>query len=919
MTKPANTFDLSSSSYLALYLVLFFGFIVSGYILSFVTFQSQVMPIWLPAGIALSGCFILGPRFYPAVLLGSFIFNCSVTPGFQLAAVFSAVGLQNLIIASGATLQAILGAILLSHWIGNPLHVNGKQVFKFVLVVGVFINLLSANIGVWSLSEFNPGYNPDDYWLNVIYWWLGDSLGVLMATPLILALMEIKSVKQQVRQARFVVISAVVCLFVSVVSISWFFIEKEKKTTSNWLEKEAQQIENQVYRELTKTIVQLGEIATLMQQKPELNNAEFAQKAKQLTSNSEVLNSVSWNPIIAAEDGAEHNASLQQIYQNQIEISGSPLHPSDPIVYVKFIYPEEANRSVIGFNVFSNPVRKNTLSTILENFQPRATPIVHLVQDELPIPAFLLFFPVINSQSAQLSQGNIQGMVTGVFYTKALMKQALDATDKEAFFVETFEADNDVPFFKSFEGNDKTSGHNYFKTIDVNLIGQSWKIKLSLNQGYISTRQNNAFGPLFFLQVFTVAAIILIVLMMNAQQQFLDSMVEAKTASLKEATLKANQASLAKSRFLANMSHEIRTPMNSVIGFAQLANTSDKIDEIKFYLNKISTSSKLLLNIINDILDISKIESNKFELSVETFSASESINSVSDMFSALAEDKNLYWRFKSAIPEDLYVKGDKTRFEQVLMNLCSNALKFTSSGGITLVCWLTNSSDGFASFKIDVIDTGIGISEDKRKELFKPFVQADSSTSRHFGGTGLGLAISKELSHLMQGDIAISANQPRGSIFSFTSRFVISAEKPKEVVSTVNIDVSTLNLLVAEDNEINQQVIAAMLDQLQVKHRIVANGQLAIDALEVYEFDAILMDCQMPVLDGYEATKKLRADKHYKDLPIIALTADADSESREYALSVGFSAHVTKPVTIDALRACLSEVVVAQKLNDTGS
>lgn len=919
MTKPDYTITASRFGYSSLYLALFIGFIATGYILSFVTFQSQVMPTWLPAGIALSGCFILGPRFYPAVLLGSFIFNCSVTPGFQLTAVFTSVGLQNLIIACGATLQAIAGALLLRYWTGNPLHVDSARVVKFIVFVGVLLNLLSANIGVWSLSEFNPSYNHDDYWTNVVFWWLGDSLGVLMATPLLLCLMEINSVKQQIRQARFVVISAVICLFVSVVSISWFFIEKEKNTSLNWLQKEAQQIENQVYRELTKTIVQLGEVSTFVQQNPALSKTEFEDKAKVYTANSEVLSSISWNPIIDAEDVQQHEMLLQQIYQHDVSIEGRPLTPSDPINYIKYVYPEEGNRSAIGYNVFSNPVRKNTLNTILQNFQPRATPIVHLVQDELPIPAFLLYFPVIQNQSTQLSQASIKGMVTGVFYTKILMKQALNATDKEVFFVETFEADKDIPFFKNFEGNDKAVAHNYFKTIDINLIGQSWKIKLTLNQGYISARQNNAFGPLFLLQVFTVAGIILIVLMMNSQQQFLDNLVDGKTASLREATLKAKQASQAKSRFLANMSHEIRTPMNSVIGFAQLANTSDNVDEIKFYLNKISTSSKLLLNIINDILDISKIESNKFELSVETFSVSESIHSVSEMFSALAEDKNLYWRFKSAIPQDLCVLGDKTRFEQVLMNLCSNALKFTSTGGISLLCWLTDSSAGYASLKIDVIDTGIGISEEKRKELFKPFVQADSSTSRHFGGTGLGLAISKELSQLMQGDITISAHHPQGSIFSFRSRFLLTDEKPPQSEVREDIDVSSLNLLVAEDNEINQQVIAAMLQQLRVNFHIVSNGQLAVEALAEQNYDAVLMDCQMPVLDGYEATKRLRSNRSTQDLPIIALTADADSQSREYALSIGFSAHVTKPVTIDALRECLANVVTDKQQSDLNS
>jgi signal transduction histidine kinase/CheY-like chemotaxis protein len=898
--------------FIRLYLALFIGFIATGLALSFVSFQSQIMPIGLPAGIALIGVYLLGVKFVPAVFLSSFIFNTTVSADFSSSTLFSLLSIQNLLIALGASIQAYVGAYLLKFYVGDPLTLKrNSKVVKFIFIVGIAVNLISANIGVLALSFFNDSISTEDYWLNMTYWWLGDSLGILLVVPFALALLPLKLDKINEFRTRRIIISSVLSLFLSVVAITWLFIDSTRESVQTELDKGAQEIENQIYRELSKSVNLLEELASFIQSDDQINRSDFDKKAAQLLSNSDVIKAMSWNPMIPQSMIQKHNLALVQDYGATAKIKGTPLTSQDPIIYVKHIFPVEGNKNAIGFNVFSNPARKQTLKNVLDNNQPNSTPIIQLVQSEHPQPAFLLFFPVYKSIAGEYGNNylSIIGMSTGVFLVEQLLKNAIAQTDNSFFYIEVSESGKADAFFKNFDNQESILEQDLFKKVTVDLIGQSWQVKLSVNQTILVAQQNRSYLLLFILQFFVVSVIMLVILLMNTQQQILNKMVANKTVSLKKAMIEANQANDAKTRFLANMSHEIRTPMNSVVGFAQLAQKSDDINEIHSYLEKIDTSSHLLLNIVNDILDISKIESDKFSLSQEPFDMNKSISRVADVFSGLAEGKSLTWRLENLIPEKLYVNGDQTRFEQVLMNLCGNAIKFTQVGGVAMQCRKLESNETSIKLEVKVIDSGIGIAPEKRKDLFKPFTQADASTSRNFGGTGLGLTISRELSRMMGGDIDIEKNTQRGSIFIFTCQFPLSEAPMERQTKNNDVNLSSINVLVAEDNSVNQKVIDAMLKKLNIQHTIVENGREAITALMSGNFDLILMDCQMPVLDGYEATIEIRQKTQYKTLPIVALTADADAKSKKYAMSIGFSEHLTKPITLEKLETCLVNVL----------
>lgn len=372
-------------------------------------------------------------------------------------------------------------------------------------------------------------------------------------------------------------------------------------------------------------------------------------------------------------------------------------------------------------------------------------------------------------------------------------------------------------------------------------------------------------------------------------------------------TQAAAAASEAKSQFLAHMSHEIRTPLNGIIGIADILAQSN-LDEVQDqYIKTIRNSGEALLSIINDILDFSKIEAGKLELESTSFSIETLFQSLKDLFIAQLKEKDLELDYKLDPTIPKFLKGDPLRIKQILLNLISNGLKFTQEGGIYLTAQAQSLSPNVV-LEISVRDTGIGIPSDKQKSLFEAFTQVDSSTTRKYGGTGLGLQISKRLVEIMGGRIRLDSQLDKGSTFTFT----LALEQGEEVKDTKVIprrtgqhNVADLKVLVAEDNPTNQMVVSAMLKRLGYEFDICNNGEEAIHALNKHQYDLVLMDCQMPVLDGFAATEQIRMNPDWQDLPIIALTAGATDKEQKQCYDAGMNDFLSKPITIDVLEKSL--------------
>jgi signal transduction histidine kinase/AmiR/NasT family two-component response regulator len=381
-----------------------------------------------------------------------------------------------------------------------------------------------------------------------------------------------------------------------------------------------------------------------------------------------------------------------------------------------------------------------------------------------------------------------------------------------------------------------------------------------------------------------------------------DKSLRQTMGDLVEARDQANAANVLKSQFLANMSHEIRTPLNGVLAMADVMAFDEMSEKQRERLGVIRTSGELLLSVINDVLDLSKIEAGRLELAHQDFSLGALANSIEQTFRLSAAEKGLSFTVEVEPAAEGSWRGDPDRLRQIAANLISNAIKFTSQGGVEVRFTATG-----AGLRLSVTDSGIGIGRDKLPHLFDKFTQADATTTRRFGGTGLGLAICRELAQLMGGQVTADSIEGKGSMFAVD----LPLERGKEIIAPIEladeqpeVEARRIRVLAAEDNTTNQKVLRAVMEPLDAELTMVADGREAVEAWRGGSYDLILMDIQMPVMDGVEATRVIRAAEALEDrnrIPILALTANALVHQVEEYAAAGMDGHISKPIELPRL------------------
>ncbi len=394
----------------------------------------------------------------------------------------------------------------------------------------------------------------------------------------------------------------------------------------------------------------------------------------------------------------------------------------------------------------------------------------------------------------------------------------------------------------------------------------------------------------------------------------LEVRIKERTEQLLEAKREAEDANNAKSLFLANMSHEIRTPLNAVLGLCYLLQKTDLSDLQSDYVKKTDSAAQFLLGILNDILDFSKVEAGKLELEEIDFDLDELLKNVGSIVSIQARERGLALDIDKSNAVGLALRGDPLRLQQVLMNLGSNAIKFTEEGAVVIGVRIVDQSNGAVHLLFSVRDTGPGLSREQVERLFEAFHQADTSTTRRYGGTGLGLVICKRLVQLMGGDIGVDSMLGQGSNFYFELTLPRATIK-KPLAAPMQLEnmqqkLRGARVLLVEDNALNQEVASAILRYEDVAVDVADNGRVAVEKIRVlggHYYDAVLMDLQMPELDGFAAVQQIRALPGTAKLPILAMTANTVKEDRARCLEVGMNDFIAKPIRVAQLFTTLAQ------------
>lgn len=905
-------------------------------------------PMFPAAGLGLAVALRFGRKGLVSVLLGSFLLNLSVSLIKDQALADSAL-LAGLI-AGGSTLQALAGSFLVRKFLkpGWEYFDNEKQTLALLMTGGVIACVCSATVGVGSMHTL--GIIPSDsvfftWWT----WYAGDLLGVFLAAPFFLLLLN-EGEKRDWPRLRTILIPLSVALGLSALVFK-IAANYETETIRSKVAEQGEQIQRQLENRIIAHREMLASLARLIEVNPELSPAQFNYFTHVTLAKQRDVYALSFNPLVARNDREPFERKMRAMNGltdfTQYAIRGDKTSENthgnadstgaiDIYAPVAFISPIMQNKSALGYDIYSNPVRRAAIQISLETLLGVVTAPVDLVQDDTSEMGVLLLEPILQGNSlvspGTVSELNISGFAVGVIKVNEMVRIALQGrlNNQLALRITDSEAtQSGSHFYKSanwqedWQSDSKISEFGW--THILNVADRHWTIELIPSAAYLQAQR-----PLFawvagVLGVFFAALLQVMLMAISGRTELVRRKVHEQTQFIEDqnrqleiASTQAQAANLAKSRFLATVSHELRTPLNGILGVAKLMQIDAQNSEQLKQSSIILSSGETLLALLNDVLDLAKVESGKLDLIVQYFKPKTLLNDITQLFELQARNKNLTLNTEWTGPDDAQYSGDLMRIKQILNNLVANAIKFTAQGHISIRAEEITKPDGSGFLKFNVKDTGIGISEKDIPQLFRPFAQLDDAYNRQYEGTGLGLSIVKNLSELMQGEVGVSSQKGVGSDFWFTIKI---RNAPNEQAKPLPLNTNPPpkqepvkvkawrqykgHVLIAEDEKINQTVVVSFLKKMGLSAECVDSGEKALQRIEEgLRPNLILMDLHMPIMDGYEATTRIKNYEQSANLqptPVVALTASTLTEARQKCLDVGMEGFLSKPISIDVL------------------
>lgn len=888
---------------------------------------------WPAAGIALAFTYLFGYRVSIGIFIGSFVLNAySHADTVSSANSIASFVFNTTAVALSSTLQSILGAALIKKFLGrSTLLQSVKEVGSFMLLGGPLSCLVASilSVTVLYITGAVPAENLKFSWWT---WYIGDVLGVLVFAPITLLVLN----KDIQNRRKLTVVVPLLLIFLSVIGFFSWVISYEDKIEKNAFHYSAVTIKKEMEEHLKHYTQEIETVRDFYAASQNVDEEEFFTFTSGAINRNSGIVAFIWAPRVdpanvtsftaAAQKELGRDYKMRRILNDKIlDMDDTKIKKSQAFYPIYYRYPPHETLNVLGVDLYSESNRRMAIKKAIDSGQPVASRRLQLLSDKgKDAYAFLTIAPIYKNGAAVSTVEQRRQSVIGVIVIVCKFSDFLDpifSKWKNHGLVLVLHGHEDNILYSTrndYKKNLFYSNPDYFRyTYHAHLqsLQSGWEIDIGLEKQYLLSHIKWPIWIALALGSLFTAICSAFLLTTSGQTALVQEMIAIKTKelvdqqqSLKSARDQADKASAAKSEFLANMSHEIRTPMNGILGMANLLTKTPLNYEQLHFAKTIKNSADILMQIIDDILDLSKIEAGKIELENVPFDLKQLCTSVCDLLIVKAQEKNLVFQlfYDPGCPQSFV--GDPWRIRQVLFNLCSNAIKFTASGHVFIRINKTSEQNKKCRLCISIEDTGIGIKKSLHKKIFNKFDQADSSTTRHFGGTGLGLAISQKIANMLGSEIKLSSEPGKGSVFSFDLDLVtFDQEQNADSVGNVTAGFYSYDakVLIAEDNPVNQEIISRMLYSFGISCYCASNGIEVLDYLKKHTPDIIFMDCQMPEMDGYEATTLIRNNKKFDTLPIIAMTAHVLKEERQKCFDIGMSDFLAKPIKEDELKDLL--------------